>query len=530
MLYANLVVLAIFNGVLVAPFRIADAQPGHHQVMVRACMAQDGRFAVAWVDSLVNPSRSPDKADYWLFVRFFDEDGVPLTDAWQAPKVADTNRIYWPELAMDSAGNTVLAWTESLNRWGDDPHLRFQLFDRAGTPVDSPHTITDKTFEIAERPLAVSRSRDGEFAVVWDGEHSWINAQRFRADGTPKGEAFLAHAEYDTSYHVQYMTPGVALNNNGDLVVTWANYARYDMVSPRYEVFDSLNSPLLPWDTLWEEGKLVIDPCPYYVGSRSEVYWLDNNSFVVFWVGGSTVWLNGRVFTDKGLVRHPIRNLVLDGQETDSLLVFAMWDGQNGWFSSALDSQGRFSLTHTRRYAKTNDTIAFLRWYHQAGALGAIEDYEPHRQTALFEYSPPYGADTASIGIIDAVQPPAVACNDGRLLWVYSRFNTDTFFEAYALVTDWDMGSVISEPPVTHLLLPDFEITLPISPTVTLRYSNCAGGFQASVYDAGGRRVDKISTPNQSGTLSWGKGKSSGVYFIVSEKGSKQVEKVILVK
>lgn len=89
----------------------------------------------------------------------------------------------------------------------------------------------------------------------------------------------------------------------------------------------------------------------------------------------------------------------------------------------------------------------------------------------------------------------------------------------------------ISEPPpVTHPLSSDFEILSPIGSIVTLRYSNCPHGFHASVYDATGRRVDEIITPNQSGVLVWGPRQNPGVYFIVADTDSKQVSKVILVK
>ncbi len=79
--------------------------------------------------------------------------------------------------------------------------------------------------------------------------------------------------------------------------------------------------------------------------------------------------------------------------------------------------------------------------------------------------------------------------------------------------------------PVTHL-----EIISPIGPTVTLRYSNCPNGFAASVYDAGGRKVDEIKSSNQAGVLSWGSHQSPGVYFIVSNGTSTKPMKAVIVR
>jgi hypothetical protein len=52
MLNITLLALILCGGVLVEPFRIAEAEPGHHQKCLRTAMAPDGHFAVAWLDSL----------------------------------------------------------------------------------------------------------------------------------------------------------------------------------------------------------------------------------------------------------------------------------------------------------------------------------------------------------------------------------------------------------------------------------------------------------------------------------------------
>lgn len=81
----------LFAGVLVKPFRVAEAEPGHHQVCLRADMAPDGRFAVAWVDSLVIDQFD---SDHELFIRFFDKNGSPLTEPYSVEKIHDTNWVY----------------------------------------------------------------------------------------------------------------------------------------------------------------------------------------------------------------------------------------------------------------------------------------------------------------------------------------------------------------------------------------------------------------------------------------------------
>jgi hypothetical protein len=90
----------------------------------------------------------------------------------------------------------------------------------------------------------------------------------------------------------------------------------------------------------------------------------------------------------------------------------------------------------------------------------------------------------------------------------------------------------IAEPP-SPAPSQRFEIANPIGSEIILRYSNCVNGFRASVYDASGRKVDELHSSQSEGTIQWGGGHGCygpGVYFIVVDKGSKQVEKVVLVR
>jgi hypothetical protein len=525
MLHVSLIILVLFSGTLVGPFPLAEAEPDHHQVMVRAAMAPDGRFAVAWLDSVVNLSVSPDFAEFEMFVRFFEHDGTPLTDAQQIAKVADTNRIYWPDLAMDTAGNTVLLWVETRNRAGHDAHVRFKLFDRDGASFDSARTVTNASIYTHHRTVGLSCNSQGEFAVIWVYGMGTIRIQRYAADGAPQGEAFLVHGEFVEDYETGFKYPQVALNDNGDLVTTWLKVVKTRQNYPKFQVFDADNQSILPWE---QEGHRLDDGGPYD-GTRPEPHWLDNDRFVVFWVNRFADWLVGRGYSNRGLTPYPVRNLVNDSYKQDSLSVCFQWGGCHGWFSTAVSLDERFALTHTRSYVVINDS-SFDAWYHQVGALGAIEDNSPGRRTTLFEYSPPYEEDTAGKDFNFEVEPPAVACNNEQIVWVYTRFNSDTIFEAYVLITDWDMGiGVVERPPITHLS--NWQITPSVGPQIVLQYSDSPQGFHASIFDASGRKVDELHSPGQSGFLTWPvTPKPTGVYFIVPQASDLIAQKVVLIR
>ncbi|TKJ38486.1 hypothetical protein CEE36_10610 [candidate division TA06 bacterium B3_TA06] len=518
MLNISLLALTLWGDILVEPFRIAEAEPGHHQVCVSAAMTPDGHFAIAWVDSL-KPT-GPYHYEFDLFVRFFDRDGSPLTDPYKISKLKDTNWIYRPCIDMDTLGNAVLVWGDNLSLDETDTgYTRFQSFGPDGTPMDSAKTL----YEIGLVPhyrVGLSLANNGTFAFAQSAWSGAIWVQRFDLEGIPQDSAFLAH---DTGGDFYPEQPQVALNDAGDLAVTW--YEDHTGGSyPRFQVFDAEDESILPWEPL---GHRVDDGEELYACARAEVYWLDDDRFVVFWKDSRLGYPEfphpaGRVFSDRGLTRHPIRWLIWE----DSSWLYP--GGPEGYYSTAVSPNDSFAYTHIRSYYDYPDTSdpSKLRWWNHGGAiLGYIQDNEPIRRTNLFEYTPPWGADTVNSHFDNRthVQTPAVACCDDRLVWVYSRLNTDTIFEAFAMITDWNMGIGVMESPI-HT-----ESPIKLEASLNRLAYDVPGEARLTLYSADGRRVLEetiegkgIWTPSST---------PSGVYFArVEAESASSTRKVILVR
>ncbi|MBD3285207.1 hypothetical protein GF338_02610, partial [candidate division WOR-3 bacterium] len=160
----NVLSVMLFAGVLVQPFRIAEAEPGHHQGSLRVDMSQDGRFAVAWLDSL-----EVDEDSCSLFIRFFEKDGIPLTEPYRIEKTDDTVGLYHPCIEMDSVGNTYLAWVDNRTQSSEKlSHLRYQRFDRNGNPLGSAKTLVDDIYHKGNsRALDLSVADNGDFVIAW---------------------------------------------------------------------------------------------------------------------------------------------------------------------------------------------------------------------------------------------------------------------------------------------------------------------------------------------------------------------------
>ncbi|MBD3284776.1 T9SS type A sorting domain-containing protein [candidate division WOR-3 bacterium] len=501
--------LILSAGVLVEPFPLAQSEPGHHQVCLRAAMAADGHFAVAWVDSL----QLPDRYELDIFIRFFDKSGSALTEPYKLNKLADTNWVYWPCLDMDAAGNAFLIWEERTDTREDFSDIRFQCFTPDGVPIETAQTLQDSLILQAWRPIGLGLAPGGRFAVTWSEtkeEHPGvynIYVRRYDVDGTPLDTVFLPNEEI-TKFDFVYFFPNAALNDAGDLVITWLHFKETMKIFPLFQVFDPEDTSILGWEPM---GHRVDDGDYGHNVTRSFPFWLDDCRFVVFWWDAPPEGLLGRVFSDRGTTRNPIRE-VLHHEP------FAMSLGDpKATFSIDVSSDERFVYTYARNLYHGDDYMH--PWVHHVGILGEIADDMPERKTSIFEYSHPWDEDTVTYL---NTQPPAVSVNNDQIVWVYSRLNIDTIYEAWVTITDWDMGEGIVEEPLVNVS------PVKLFSTLNRLSYEVPGEAVLTLYNSAGRRVAE--------DVIHGKGEwqavniPSGVYFarVENTQGSARAKVVIV--
>ncbi len=495
MFLASILSIIISQGFIGEPFPVADAEVGHNQTDICSAMAQDGRFAVAWVD--LGPTSESD-----VYLRFFDINGQPATSPIKMEKLDDSSNPFCPCLGMDSAGNTVLAWVES-NR------IRFQQFTRDGTLRGSVQTVIETEF--SPRPLDLDVNSKGEFVVswaedstFWDSSRIWI--RRYSSDGTAASEAFIVHDGFATGNLV--FGPAVALNEEGYIAAAWS-------ANPlRLQVFDTLNQRILNAEPSGKTLPSTGEICP-------ELHWLDDQRFILFSMD-DWPWIKrlfGTVFAKKGTDERASIWLV-----NDTLISYTV--GSQGVYSSAVFGE-RFALNYTRKYSDGIEDTGKV-WIHQAAVVGNIVYNAPGIGQGPFEYTPPLGADTVSDP--DGLLPwrTTVSANESNLVWGYSRFEADSTRRAYVTISDWNITGVAERPVKEDEAV--FSVGSTIGSEVVLRYQNFPEGFKASVFDASGRKVDALDASGTSGSLNWGRGFDAGVYFIKVESGdSRKTLKVVLV-
>jgi hypothetical protein len=149
-------------------------------------------------------------------------------------------------VAADSDGDFVVVWNRRAGEAAFD--VAGQRFSSSGEKAGAEFLINSFTAGSQSYP-AVARDADGDFVVVWtdenyqDGDYSGVFGQRFNSSGGRVGGEFLVNT-HTTSVQ---RTAAVAMEDNGDFVVTWDSYNDPDYsFGVRAQRFNAAGSKLGP--------------------------------------------------------------------------------------------------------------------------------------------------------------------------------------------------------------------------------------------------------------------------------------------
>jgi hypothetical protein len=125
-------------------------------------------------------------------------------------------------VASDATGNFVITWTSS-GQDGNGDGIYAQRYNAAGAAVGAEFRVNTYTTG-NQRYSTVAMDDDGDFVVTWtsyhDGSSGGVFAQRYNASGVAQGSEFRVNSF--TSSLQYYST--VAMDADGDFVVTWSSY------------------------------------------------------------------------------------------------------------------------------------------------------------------------------------------------------------------------------------------------------------------------------------------------------------------
>jgi len=127
-----------------------------------------------------------------------------------------------PAIAMDADGDYVVVWA-SIGQDGSSYGIYLQRYNAAGVPQGG-ETLVNTTTADSQREPSVAMDADGDFVVTWssnaqDGSEYGVYFQRFNAAGVPQGVETRANTV--TANHQSQ--PSVAMDADGDFVITWSS-------------------------------------------------------------------------------------------------------------------------------------------------------------------------------------------------------------------------------------------------------------------------------------------------------------------
>ncbi len=144
----------------------------------------------------------------------------------------------FPSIAVDAGGDFVIVW-QSSNQDGSDDGIYAQRYRGDGVAVGGEFLVNTET-NFPQRSPSIALDANGDFVIVWhsqnqDGDSWGVYAQRYQANGAAVGGEFLVNTE--TVSHQTF--PGVAMDADGDFVITWQSNVQdgsgYGVYAQRYQ-------------------------------------------------------------------------------------------------------------------------------------------------------------------------------------------------------------------------------------------------------------------------------------------------------
>lgn len=192
-------------------------------------MDSTGDYVVVW------QSPGQDGSGWGIFAQRFNAVGAAQGPEFRV-STTTTGDQSAPTVAMDSAGDFVVAWTSS-GQDGSGSGIYAQRFIASGAKQGGEFLVNTTTTNDQVTP-SVAMDAAGDFVIEWDSKGDMVNplwgpyysayAQRYKASGVTQGAEFrVDNLTTDINYN-----PSVAMDSVGDFVVTWTTQYIDNFVTP----------------------------------------------------------------------------------------------------------------------------------------------------------------------------------------------------------------------------------------------------------------------------------------------------------
>ncbi|MEJ2635740.1 MAG: T9SS type A sorting domain-containing protein [Calditrichia bacterium] len=332
--------------------KVNDGSKGH-QYFPEVAMNSAGEFIVVW-----NDSRNSNQE---IFAQRFAADGSPEGSNFQVFDHSDSWNQNYPDVAIDDSGRFVIT---SDNAWS---HIIAQRYNENGERAGAVFRVDDAKDPNFFLAPAIGIDRAGNFIIAWldnrDEVSTNIYAQRFLQDATPLGSNMKVAENIVADWE---QGPSVSINENGNFIITWVNLQSIESdIFARLYLADGSpygNNFLIPTDP----RKNQKSPDVRLSGHLIYSCWTDNRNDST----GYDIWSNIREWENP--------NAINDSPFPTRVQRFSLFQNYPNPFNPL--TQIRFRLAHSARVtleiydAAGQKIITLLDRYSSAGEHAAVFD------------------------------------------------------------------------------------------------------------------------------------------------------------
>ncbi len=307
----------------------------------------NGDYVVVW------QSNGQDGSGYGIYAQRYNASGQ--ADGPEFRVNTDTNgQQARPTVAMDSAGDFVVAWQSYGEDGGFGYGIYAQRYNAAGVAQGSEFQVSTYTLTNQLRPVAAMDAA-GDFVVAWtsdsqDGSNYGVYAQRYNSSGTAQGTAFRVNT-YTTG--AQFLS-SVAMDAAGDFVITWTSGGEdgsgYGVYAQRYNSSGTAQGSQFPVNTYTTGNQLAPAVAMDAAGD-----------FVITWESasqdGSGYGIYAQRYNSSGTSQgseFPVNTYTTGNQARPVVAMDAVGDFVVAWTSTGQDGSGYG--VYAQRYAANGST------------------------------------------------------------------------------------------------------------------------------------------------------------------------------
>jgi hypothetical protein len=334
-------------------FRV-NTYTADHQHGRSVAMDPNGNFVITWQSQQAGPFNHGE-----IFAMRYDSSGNELAPpaGEQGNGIGNEFQVNtyephqdYPDVAMDASGNFVITW----HSWQDGSGFGIyaQRYDSNGNKVGGEFQVNTYTIDNQDNP-SIDMDLTGNFIIAWisveqDGDGLGVFAQLYDSSGTRVGGEFQVNT-YTTGHQER---PSVAMDSNGNFIITWHDYPRYipsvetigqdgDSYGIFAQLYDSNGTPL--------GGEFQVNT--YTTGAQQipDVAMDLNGNFVIIWAGEGSSDPDGIYAQRYDNTGNPIGSQFMVNTDTTG-------NQRTDWGRHvAMDASGNFVITWAQAYGLDGD-------------------------------------------------------------------------------------------------------------------------------------------------------------------------------